>query len=62
MTTAAAAILSGLSKRNNTIVVIEYNELPRAIDEALKLKADRKKYDPESSEWDIQMEKYWDQA
>lgn len=39
----------------------EYNDLPKAIDEALKLKADTKKYDPESSELDIQMEKYWGQ-
>ena len=39
----------------------EYNDLPKAIDEALKLKTGTKKYNPESAEWDIQMEKYWGQ-
>ena len=39
----------------------EYNDLPKAIEEALKLKTDTKKYCPESAEWDIQMEKYWGQ-
>lgn len=36
----------------------EYNDLPKAIDEALKLKADRKKFHYDSLEWAIQMEKY----
>lgn len=43
-----------LKKKN----LYECNDLLKAIDEALKLKADTKKYNPESAEWDIQWEKY----
>lgn len=36
----------------------ECDDLPKAIDEALKLKADRKKYNYADPKWDLQMEKY----
>ncbi len=36
----------------------ECNDLQKAIDEALKLKEDRKKYNYDDPKWELQMEKY----